>query len=775
MIERLLEQVAHSSRLHPRRILVLVAAGLIASGYAFTVPLDFSFSSVMDREHPEVARYFAASAKYGLGGMLPLLIEGPEQQLDRAAVAVRRALDGLHAVRSVIPEPPREWLRARAPWLVEADVFASWLELVQGPPSLEGSRTLGLSLQAMEARLAPPPPAGSRLIVIVMARDTFELALDADDFPLIRRVVEETLAPFGVAGRFAGMPAIITQEQEATIERMRVLGPLSLVLVLAILLSVERRPLVLASIGVPMLLSVGCTLGIIGFAAGKLTLMESIFGVMIFGLGIDFAIHLLLRVREERASGLDFDASMHRALIGTGRGIVAGAITTAGAFLILAFAPDPVFYRLGLSGGLGLLLCLVFLLLMLPVQWAWIESRSPAPQRLRQSPQQTWLGTIAGICERAPLPVLAVGVLLIVASGFEMRSLRYETNLEKVFSRDIDAVSTARSIHQRFGVDPGPWLVAAEDVESARRLVAAFDADPMFARTDSLVGLFRPDVAERREALDALAPDLTSRVRARQLVAQQLGGAAALEANEALEPLMLLLNAHALGPPQRDELPGPLAERLMGPDGELLVFAFAAHPSLDSAAAARERRAAQAIDPSATSMNAIYEALIGTDRPWMPPIMVAVVIFITLVIRLDLGSLRLTALALIPVVTSATLTLGLLAAMDFSFNTVTLVAVPLLLGLAVDDGIHVVHRMLEQPGAPLHEAVASVSRSIALTTATTCGSVALLLFTRHPGIESVAILLLIGLPMALLATVALMPAAAGMVRLQAAARTRPLL
>lgn len=767
MIERLLEEVARFSRKHPRRILLLAIAGAIASGYAFTVPLDFSFSSVMDREHPEVSRYFAASAKYGLGGMLPLLIEGPEEQLDRAVVAVQRALDDLQVVRKVISEPPREWLLARSPWLVEGDVFARWLALAQGPPSLEGSRSLRHSLEEMEARLAPLPPAGSRLITIVMARDTFELALDADDFPQVRRVVEETLVPLGVSGRFAGMPAIVTQEQEATIERMRVLGPLSLVLVLAILLWVERRPLVMASIGVPMLLSVGCTLGIIGFAAGKLSLMEAIFGVIVFGLGIDFAIHLLLRVREEQASGRGFDASMHRALVGTGRGIVAGGVTTAGAFLILAFAPDPVFYRLGLSGGLGLLLCLAFLLLMLPAEWAWIESRSPAPQSGRRSPQQSWLGRIAKICERAPLPVLAVGALLLVASAFEIPSLRYETNLERVFSRDIDAVDTARTIHRRFGVDPSPWLVAAEDVESARRLVAAFESDPVFARTESLVGLFRSDVALRREALDALAPGLTSRLRAGQLAASQLTGTAAQKANEALEPLALLLEARVLGPPQPDELPDALAERLIGPSGELLIFAFTAQPSLDSAAAARERRAAQAIAPSATSMNAIYEALIGTDRPWMPPIVVAVAIFITLVLRLDLGSLRLTGLALIPVVTSVTLTLGLLAAVDFSFNTVTLVAVPLLLGLAVDDGIHVVHRMVEQSGDPLHEAVASVSRSIALTTATTCGSVGLLLFTRHPGIESVAILLLVGLPIALLATVALVPAAAAVVRVQA--------
>jgi preprotein translocase subunit SecF len=48
-----------------------------------------------------------------------------------------------------------------------------------------------------------------------------------------------------------------------------------------------------------------------------------------------------------------------------------------------------------------------------------------------------------------------------------------------------------------------------------------------------------------------------------------------------------------------------------------------------------------------------------------------------------------------------------------------------------------------------------------MTTATTCASVAALLFTDHPGIESVAILLLVGLPLCLLASIILVPACAG--------------
>jgi hypothetical protein len=48
--------------------------------------------------------------------------------------------------------------------------------------------------------------------------------------------------------------------------------------------------------------------------------------------------------------------------------------------------------------------------------------------------------------------------------------------------------------------------------------------------------------------------------------------------------------------------------------------------------------------------------------------------------------------------------------------------------------------------------------------------VGLLLFTRHPGIESVATLLLVGLPMSLFATVMLIPAAAILMRAVPTAR-----
>ncbi len=760
MIERLLDRAVRLAMARPRLVASAALVTALAALYAISVPIDPSFAGVMDRDHPEVARYFEASDRYGLGGVLQLLIEGPEERLDEAVVEVRLALDDLDEVNSVGVPPPPEWLAARAPWVVERELFDEWVRLAASPPNFARSADLKAALERVAERMLPSPPEGARLVTVRMQHDGFELALDADDFPKIRRTVEGVLAPLGVTGRFAGMSAIVTQEQEATLARMRVLGPLSLVLVLAILLSVERRPLVLASIAVPMLLAVGCTLALIGLLEGRLTLMESVFGVIVFGLGIDFAIHLLLRFREEQAGGRDFEASLRGAVLGTGRGVVAGGVTTAGAFLILAAAPDPVFERLGLAGGIGLLLCLLFLLLMLPAQWAWIERRSPLPASPLRRPAHTWLADLADRSARKPAIVLGVAAGLLAWSGLELREIRYETNLERVFSRDIAAVETARRIHELFDVDPGPWFAAAADLSEARRLHDAFSADPVFARVDSLALALRADTEERRRILDALAPSLARTIRERERAARALDAADADRARAALEPLSALLAGHTLGPPEREALPESLAARWIGPEGELLVYAFVAEPALDSAVATRERRAAQAIAPGATSMSAIYEALIGTDRPWAPPIIVSVLLFIAVVVWLDLRSVRHAVLALTPVVASSLVTVGVLTAFGFSFNTVTLVAVPVLLGLGVDDGIHVVHRMLEEPAAPLRHVVGSVARSIALTTATTCGSVALLLFTRHPGIESVATLLLVGLPMALLATLTLIPAAA---------------
>ncbi len=98
------------------------------------------------------------------------------------------------------------------------------------------------------------------------------------------------------------------------------------------------------------------------------------------------------------------------------------------------------------------------------------------------------------------------------------------------------------------------------------------------------------------------------------------------------------------------------------------------------------------------------------------------------------------------------------------FNILTALTVPLLIGLGVDDGIHVLHRMREDPSGPPERAAAAVGQAIVLTTMTTCASFSVLLFSNHPGLESMALVCAIGLPACLLASVMVIPACATLIR-----------
>jgi predicted RND superfamily exporter protein len=338
------------------------------------------------------------------------------------------------------------------------------------------------------------------------------------------------------------------------------------------------------------------------------------------------------------------------------------------------------------------------MLLPLPVVWAWSERRGRlgqgstadaerltgrTPSTLATLPTRA-LARASRISARSPRIVFGACAAVVAAAALLAGRFHYETNLERVFSRDIDAVDVAHEVRRSFGVDPQPWLAVARSPEEAARIAASFEASDAFARAT-------------------------------------------------VEPM---------------------------PDGRLQVQAFARELSLDSARAAEQRRIAQSIHPEATSMAALFEALIGTDRPWMLRLTALVAMFVAGLLIVDLRSLRLAVTALVPVAVGSLAAFALLCAADFAWNTVTLVGLPLLLGLGVDDGIHLAHRIREEPGRPVDEIVASVGPAIALTTATTCASAATLLWSRHPGIESLAVLLLVGLPACLLASVTVLPAAA---------------
>ncbi len=750
-------------------------------------PVDLTFMGVMNRANEHIGRYFDAAESYELGGLLLVLLEGEEEALDDA---VERTIEAAAALPSVVwaRRPlPVEWLEEQVPWLVERSLFDRWLGLVEHPEDMANLARFAVSAAALRSEAGGVP--GVRLVEVRMALDPLEEEVGGGAFFELEAAVARALAGTGTSAGFSGLPAVSAGDQEQTLGAIRRLTPISLALVLLLFGIVERRPGGLLSVAAVLVLSIGAALGAVGLLTGKLTIMETFFGVTVFGLGIDFAVHLFVRQREETARGRSFEEALRRTVRGAGRGVVAGCITTAGAFLVAASAPDPVALHLGLSGGLGLLFCLPLTLLVLPSVWVLRERRrrgSGAPMTVAgtgaarngcsgqgNGPRRRaergagaapvrvpGLESLVQWATDRPARCLLAGAVLLAAALAGLPRLQVETRLERIMNRGVPALAVIDRIQEILGTNGAPWILSAEDLDQSREFARRLDGHPLFSRVLSLGAILPADLDERASALaqalasegDSDVDDASERSRRTRIAAPD-GGVR----SQAVETLR---RAAAAGPPDLDSLPPSLREKFIAPSGEFLVYAYPGDSKADGGLARRQRLAVQMIDPGATGLLAVVEGMMIGERPWIRWIAVSILAFVLVVLCVDFRRPAFILLALMPVLAAVPFTLGVLCWIGIPFNVMSWLVLPLIFGLGIDDGIHVVHRVLDEPTQSIRFAAVSVGRAIAMTTLTTTASFSVLLFTDHLGLETMAAVMLIGLPACLLASVTVLPAAA---------------
>ncbi|MFU8877599.1 MAG: hopanoid biosynthesis-associated RND transporter HpnN, partial [Wenzhouxiangellaceae bacterium] len=107
------------------------------------------------------------------------------------------------------------------------------------------------------------------------------------------------------------------------------------------------------------------------------------------------------------------------------------------------------------------------------------------------------------------------------------------------------------------------------------------------------------------------------------------------------------------------------------------------------------------------------------------------------------------------------LTLAVMVMFDLQFNFANVVALPLLLGVAVDNGIHLVQRHragLLPDGNVLATATA---RAIVVGALITAGGFGNLMFSPHAGTASLGAILAMGLGLMVIATLLFLPAMLG--------------
>ena len=136
-------------------------------------------------------------------------------------------------------------------------------------------------------------------------------------------------------------------------------------------------------------------------------------------------------------------------------------------------------------------------------------------------------------------------------------------------------------------------------------------------------------------------------------------------------------------------------------------------------------------------------------------------VVISIVLWIALGRLVDVLLVLTPLVLAALFSIATGALLGVSLNMANIIVLPLIFGLGVDNGIHVVKRFRDQ--VDLSELMqSSTPRAVVLSSLTTAGTFAALMLSPHAGTASIGALLTISIGWLLVCTVVILPLLLGL-------------
>ena len=161
-----------------------------------------------------------------------------------------------------------------------------------------------------------------------------------------------------------------------------------------------------------------------------MNLITAFIFALLMGLGIDFSIHVLSRYIEARRSGADLEQGLHQSLSSLAGALGTAAMTTAATFFSLTIFDFKGFSQFGLIAGMGVVLCLVSSLFLLPSLISAFEGLKPG--LLHSGPARTEADHGAGWFK--PLPVAILSALVTVASVAGAFAISFEYDFDELGS-----------------------------------------------------------------------------------------------------------------------------------------------------------------------------------------------------------------------------------------------------------------------------------------------------------------------------------------------------
>ena len=529
--------------------------------------------------------------------------------------------------------------------------------------------------------------------------------------------------------------------------------------IVALLTFYFRQPLAAFFVAIPLAMGLIWAFAITYWVIGNLNTMTAFLFVILFGLGIDFGIHMFARYLEVRMDKTDVRMSIETMLSQTGQAILTAAITTSIAFFSLTLTDFRGFSEFGFIVGTGIVMSLVSMTTVLPAvlvladqRFMWIRMR------------HVWGHNWGGSRGHFPYPklVIACALILTVYLGIHLRDIDFEydfTNLRSNLPASVKVKQKMTTI-PKYGSESQSYGIVLADskaeldeiVDALEKKIAEDDPTPTIDKVKTLW----TELRGQDEKLDIIGE-----IRA---LADGEGAKLIRGTQKAkLDSLRDLLDVKRLSV---EDLPENLLRKFETIDGSQAYFAQIL-PSVqlrdgkNAIAFAEDSHEIQTESGKvfySSSSNIIFADMLLLMLRDSPRAISLTVIVVFLILLTDFRSLRSALLVIFPLACGTVWMCGSLYLQDLKLNFYNMVALPTIIGMGIDNGVHLYHRYREEGPGSMPVVIRSTGGAMFISMLTTMIGFFCLMMATHPGLNSIGRLALIGLLTCFVTAVLVLPA-----------------
>ncbi len=520
-----------------------------------------------------------------------------------------------------------------------------------------------------------------------------------------------------------------------------------------------RQPLAAFFVALPLVMGLVWAFAIAYWVIGNLNTMTVFLFVILFGLGIDFGIHLFARYLEVRIDNTNVRLSIETMLSQTGQAILTAAMTTSIAFFSLTLTDFRGFSEFGFIVGTGIVMSLVSMTTVLPAVLV-LADRKLKWIRMRHVWGHNWGGKSGHF--PYPVVVLLCALLITVYLGVHLRDIDFEYDFTHLRSNLPASVKVKQKMATipKYGSESQSYSIVLADsksdlddvVRALKKKMAEDDPTPTIHKVKTLW----TELREQDEKLDIIE-DI--RALANGEGAKLIRG----EQKAKLDSLRDLLDVQKLS--VRD-LPENLLRKFETIDGSQAYFAQIV-PSVQLrdgknaiafAEDSHEIHTASGKVFYSSSSNIIFADMLRLMLRDSPRAIVLTLVVVLLIVLVDFRSLRSALLIVFPLIFGTVWMCGSLYLQDLKLNFYNIVALPTIIGMGIDNGVHLYHRYREVGPGSMPVVLKRTGGAMLVSMLTTMVGFFGLMTATHPGLNSIGRLALIGLLTCFVTAVLVLPA-----------------